>query len=187
MEVIFVHGALVRDGDWWWRPTAALLHEKADIRSRSVALPSCGEAQRHRMSGGLAEDAAALRAVLDDVDSAIVVGHSYGGTVIAEAGQHPAIEHLLYISSYLPEVGESQSTILGGENDPASISDNGSGTLSLANRNLYFPLPVWFEQRAERNSYVIYRDRRHRPARLPHRRGATREGRRCWENRRNRT
>ena len=128
MELIFVHGALVRDGEWWWGPTARLLEERIGIRSRSLALPSCGEGG----PGGLVEDAAALRAALDGVDSAIVVGHSYGGTVIAEAGRHPAAAHLLYISSYLPDIGQAQAAIVGDEPDPVSIGDNGDGTLALA-------------------------------------------------------
>jgi pimeloyl-ACP methyl ester carboxylesterase len=132
MELIFVHGALVRDGLWWWQPTADLLRERTGIRSRAVALPSTGEASPEQRAGGLVADAAALRAELDDVDSAIVVGHSYGGTVIAEAGRHPAVAKLLYISSYLPDVGQSQGAIMSGESDPASIGDNGDGTLGLS-------------------------------------------------------
>jgi pimeloyl-ACP methyl ester carboxylesterase len=132
VELIFVHGALVRDGQWWWQPTADLLLERTGIRSRSVLLPSCGETTPNQVTGGLVADAAALRRELDDVDSAIVVGHSYGGTVIAEAGRHPAVRHLLYISSYLPEVGQSQGLIMSGESDPVSIGDNGDGTLSVS-------------------------------------------------------
>ena len=129
MELIFVHGALVRDGQWWWRPAADLLLERTGIRSRSLALPSCGETSPDQVGGGLVADAAALRSALDEVDSAIVVGHSYGGTVIAEAGEHPAIQHLLYVSSYLPEAGQSQGAIMSGETNPVSIGDNGDGTL----------------------------------------------------------
>ena len=133
MELIFVHGALVRDGQWWWQPTADLLVERTGIRSRALALPSCGETTPGEVSGGLVADAAALRAALDSLqdDSAIVVGHSYGGTVIAEAGRHPAIAHLLYISSYLPEIGQAQAAIMSGESDPVSIGDNGDGTLGV--------------------------------------------------------
>jgi pimeloyl-ACP methyl ester carboxylesterase len=132
MELIFVHGALVRDGEWWWQPTADLLLERTGIRSRAVALPSCGETDAP-IGGGLVADAAALRRELDAVDdSAIVVGHSYGGTVIAEAGQHPAIAHLLYITSYLPDIGQAQGAIMSGESDPVSIADNGDGTLSVS-------------------------------------------------------
>ncbi|MDQ0614584.1 pimeloyl-ACP methyl ester carboxylesterase [Microbacterium sp. W4I4] len=131
MELIFVHGALVRDGQWWWHRTADLLEQRTGVRSRSVALPSCGEGVPEQVSGGLAADAAALRAELDRVDSAIVVGHSYGGTVIAEAGRHPAVEHLLFVSSYLPDIGQSQGAIMSGEADPVSIGDNGDGTLGV--------------------------------------------------------
>jgi pimeloyl-ACP methyl ester carboxylesterase len=81
---------------------------------------------------GLVADAAALRRELDEADSAIVVGHSYGGTVIAEAGQHRAVAHLLYVSSCLPDIGQAQAAIMSGETDPVSIGDNGDGTLSLA-------------------------------------------------------
>ena len=132
MELIFVHGALVRDGQWWWHRTAELLLERTGIRTRAVALPSCGETAPDEVPGGLFADAAALRHELDDVDSAIVVGHSYGGTVIAEAGQHPAVAHLLYVSSYLPDVGQSQGVIMSGESDPVSIGDNGDGTLGVS-------------------------------------------------------
>ena len=132
MELIFVHGALVRDGQWWWQRTADLLLERSGVHSRVVALPSCGETTPEQVDGGLVADAAALRSELDDVDSAIVVGHSYGGTVIAEAGHHPAVAHLLYISSYLPDVGQPQGAIMSGESDPVSIRDNGDGTLGVS-------------------------------------------------------
>jgi pimeloyl-ACP methyl ester carboxylesterase len=132
VELIFVHGALVRDGEWWWQPTADLLRSRTGMRSRAVALPSCGETTPDQIAGGLVADAAALRAALDEVDSAIVVGHSYGGTVIAEAGSHPAIRHLLSVSSYLPDIGQAQAMIMSGEPDPVSIGDNGDGTLSVA-------------------------------------------------------
>jgi pimeloyl-ACP methyl ester carboxylesterase len=131
VEVVFVHGALVRDGSWWWQRTADLLREHSGIQSRAVALPSCRETEPGHGAGGLASDAEALRRELDAVDSAIVVGHSYGGTVIAEAGRHDAVAHLLYVSSYLPDVGQSQSMIMSEESDPVSIGDNGDGTLSV--------------------------------------------------------
>jgi pimeloyl-ACP methyl ester carboxylesterase len=131
VEVVSVHGALVRDGSWWWQRTADLLREHSGIQSRAVALPSCRETEPGHGAGGLASDAEALRRELDAVDSAIVVGHSYGGTVIAEAGRHDAVAHLLYVSSYLPDVGQSQSMIMSEESDPVSIGDNGDGTLSV--------------------------------------------------------
>jgi pimeloyl-ACP methyl ester carboxylesterase len=134
MELIFVHGAMVRDGSWWWQPTAELLFESTGIRSRALELPSCGEAAAEDGTSGLAADAAALRAALDGIDKAadaIVVGHSYGGTVIAEAGAHPAIRNLMYISSYLPDIGPAQGMIMSGEPDPVHVGDNGDGTLGV--------------------------------------------------------
>lgn len=131
MEILFVHGALVRDGAWWWWPTADLLRARTGIRSRAVALTSCGEGPAGHPDGGLVEDAATLRAALDDSDGAIVVGHSYGGTVIAEAGRHDAVAHLLYVSSYLPDVGSVQAGIMSDEPDPVAIGDAGDGALAV--------------------------------------------------------
>ena len=131
MELVFVHGALVRDGAWWWGPTADLLEARTGIRSRALLLPSCGET-RDDPAGGLVADAAALRAALDDAEGgAIVVGHSYGGTVIAEAGAHPAVRHLLLISSYLPDAGVSQGEIMSGETEPVQIAATDDGFLAL--------------------------------------------------------
>jgi pimeloyl-ACP methyl ester carboxylesterase len=131
MEVVFVHGALVRDGAWWWKPTANLLRERTGITSRALAMPSCGETTPDEVRGGLVADAAALRSELDRVDAAIVVGHSYGGTVIAEAGQHPSVSHLLYVSSYLPDIGQAQAMIMSGEPDPVAVGEVGEGLLGV--------------------------------------------------------
>ncbi len=132
-NLVFVHGALVRDGAWWWQRTADLLLERTGIRSRALTLPSCGEVASPAGMIGLAADAAALRGALDEFprSSVIVVGHSYGGTVIAEAGHHTSIARLLYISSYLPDAGQSQGAIMSGESDPVVIGDDGDGTLGV--------------------------------------------------------
>jgi pimeloyl-ACP methyl ester carboxylesterase len=119
-EILFVHGALVRDGAWWWRPVARLVEQATGVRSRAVELPSCEPS-----GGGLVDDAAALHAALDEVGDAVVVGHSYGGTVIAEGADHPAAAHLLYITSYLPDAGQAQGDIVGAESDPVSIAAEG--------------------------------------------------------------
>ena len=148
MDILFVHGALVRDGQWWWRPTAELTEAETGIRSRSLALPSCGErpadgrddvrvgsddgagpdggAGPDSPATGLVADAAALRRALDEASGpgeVIVVAHSYGGTVVAEAGAHPAVAHLLLVSSYLPDVGLSQGAVMSGEADPVPLGD----------------------------------------------------------------
>src|SRR5262249_31402710 len=124
MRVVFVHGACVKDGAWWWHPTAELLAERG-VASETPALPSCGETGERPGAGGpgLAEDVAAVRAVLTASDEpAVVVAHSYSGIVVAEAAAGvAAVRHLLFVTSYLPEVGESLSSF-GGE-EPAPFLD----------------------------------------------------------------
>ncbi|WP_328661135.1 alpha/beta hydrolase [Streptomyces sp. NBC_00334] len=113
MRVVFVHGACVRDGSWWWHRTASVLREHG-ITSVAPALPSCGEGDRPAgpEGPGLPEDVAALRAVLVEGDEQIVVvAHSYGGIVAAEAAAGvETVRHMVLVSSYLPEPGESLST-----------------------------------------------------------------------------
>jgi pimeloyl-ACP methyl ester carboxylesterase len=43
----------------------------------------------------------------------ILVGHSYGGAVITEAGNHPKVAALVYIAGFVPDQGESVETLLG--------------------------------------------------------------------------
>ncbi|WP_354698501.1 hypothetical protein DSM112329_04183 [Paraconexibacter sp. AEG42_29] len=124
MEIVFVHGACVKDGAWWWHRTAELLAGRG-VTSRAAALPSCGEtgATPGPDGPGLPEDVAALRALLAEAkEPTIVVAHSYGGIVAAEAVADVAgIHHLVLISSYLPEVGESLSSF--GSDEPAPFLD----------------------------------------------------------------
>jgi pimeloyl-ACP methyl ester carboxylesterase len=124
MRVVFVHGACVRDGSWWWHPTAAALREHG-IDSVAPALPSCGEGDRPAgpQGPGLAEDTASVRAVLTATDEpTVVVGHSYGGIVAAEAAAGvESVRHLVFVSSYLAEPGESLSTF--GSDTPPPFLD----------------------------------------------------------------
>lgn len=113
MRVVFVHGACVRDGDWWWHLAAEALQEHG-ISSVAPALPSCGEGDRPAgpRGPGLTEDVAAVRAELaGSQEPTVVVGHSYGGIVAAEAAVGvESVRHMVFVSSYLPEPGESLST-----------------------------------------------------------------------------
>ncbi|WP_433855278.1 alpha/beta hydrolase [Streptomyces kronopolitis] len=124
MRVVFVHGACVRDGSWWWHRTAELLRERG-VPSVAPALPSCGETgSSGGVSGpGLPEDVAAVRQVLRAGDEpTVVVAHSYGGVVTAEAASGVAsVRHLVLISSYLPEIGQSLSDF--GDGGPAPFLD----------------------------------------------------------------
>ncbi|HWH20646.1 MAG TPA: alpha/beta hydrolase [Solirubrobacterales bacterium] len=129
-----MHGACVKDGAWWWHPTAELLAERG-VASAAPALPSCGEtgATPDAAGPGLAEDVAAVRAVLAAGDEpTVVVAHSYGGIVTAEAAAGvDAVRHLLLVSSYLPEVGQSLSSFGGEEPAPFLDVDPEGGTFTV--------------------------------------------------------
>lgn len=54
-----------------------------------------------------------MRQVLDAQDGPVVlVGHSYGGAVISEAGTHPKVASLVYVAAFAPDKGESVSTLI---------------------------------------------------------------------------
>ena len=134
MRVVFVHGACVRDGSWWWHRAAALLQERG-VASVAPLLPSCGEAGVPGGAGGpgLAEDVAAVREVLQGSDEAtVVVAHSYGGIVTAEAAAGvDSVRHLLLVSSYLPEVGQTLSDFGDGGPAPFLDVDPAAGTFGV--------------------------------------------------------
>jgi len=135
MRVVFVHGACVRDGSWWWHRTAALLRERG-VPSVAPALPSCGEAGVPGGAGGpgLPEDVAAVRQVLrDGGEPTVVVAHSYGGIVTAEAAAGiGSVRHLLLVSSYLPEAGQSLSDFADGAAPAPFLDvDAGAGTFGV--------------------------------------------------------
>ncbi|MEV1239829.1 alpha/beta hydrolase [Nonomuraea sp. NPDC049750] len=124
MRVVFVHGACVRDGAWWWHRAAGEL-EARGVRSSAPPLPSCGETGDVPSGKGptLEDDVAAVREWLaSDNQPTIVVSHSYGGVVASAAAiELPQVRHLVYIASFLPEVGESLASY--GDGTPAPYLD----------------------------------------------------------------
>lgn len=130
-RILYVHGALVRDGAWWWQPVTDLLSADS-IDSSAVLLPSCGETGTAPTAEGpgLHADAAAVVADLDAHGPALLVVHSYGGTVVSSAAAgRTDVPGILYIDSFLPATGDSQSTLLPG---PAPhIAPGPHGTLTL--------------------------------------------------------
>jgi pimeloyl-ACP methyl ester carboxylesterase len=134
VRAVFVHGACVRDGTWWWSRAAAAL-EPRGISSTAPALPSCGETGAAPGKGGpgLHDDVAAVRAELQrSGEPTVVVAHSYGGIVVAEAAEGiDTVRHLLLISSYLPEPGESLSSFSGPGPAPFLDVDVEGGLLAV--------------------------------------------------------
>ncbi|WKU02891.1 alpha/beta hydrolase [Micromonospora sp. HUAS LYJ1] len=106
MRIVFVHGACVRDGAWWWSRVDALL-AASGTASVAVRLPSCGELPDARQPAGLDDDVEETRRVLRDGGPTILVAHSYGGVVATAAADAGDVRHLVYVSSFLPDVGES--------------------------------------------------------------------------------
>ncbi len=94
-NIVLVHGAWA-DGSGW-RPIYEIL--KADgYNVRIVQNPLTS----------LADDVAATDRVLDRMDGpTILVGHSYGGAVISEAGDHDKVVGLVYVEAFMPDVGET--------------------------------------------------------------------------------
>jgi pimeloyl-ACP methyl ester carboxylesterase len=102
--VVLVHGGFV-DGSGWRGVYEALSAE--NYRTLVVQNPTLS----------LTGDVTATRWVLDNLDSPVIlVGHSYGGAVISEAGTHPAVAALVYIAAFAPDAGESVNTLI---SDPA--------------------------------------------------------------------
>ncbi len=114
--LIFVHGACVRDGAWWWSRMVAPLAERG-IASVAVALPSCGETGEEL--GDLYADVEACRAAIAAAEGPVVLcGHSYGGMVITEAGADDRVAQLLYVTSVMAGSGQSQAELIGAEPAP---------------------------------------------------------------------
>jgi pimeloyl-ACP methyl ester carboxylesterase len=99
-NVVLVHGGFV-DGAGWEPVYRILRKDGYDV---SVV-------QNPTLS--LAGDVAATRRVLSALDGpAILVGHSYGGAVITEAGNDPKAAALVYIAAFAPDRGESVATLI---------------------------------------------------------------------------
>jgi pimeloyl-ACP methyl ester carboxylesterase len=99
-NVVLVHGGFV-DGSGWQGVYDLL---KQDGYNVAVV-------QNPTLS--LEGDVAATRLVIDAQDGPVVlVGHSYGGAVITEAGTNPNVAALVYIAAFAPDEGESVNTLI---------------------------------------------------------------------------
>jgi pimeloyl-ACP methyl ester carboxylesterase len=114
--LIFVHGACVRDADWWWSQMTQPL-AKLGVPTVAVALASCGETGE--TLGDLYDDVQACRQAIAGVDGPVVLcGHSYGGMIITEAGADDRVTQVLYVTSVMPDAGQSQADLVGSEPAP---------------------------------------------------------------------
>jgi len=100
VSVVLVHGGFV-DGSGWDQVYNIL---KKDGYTVSVV---------QNPTSSLADDVAATKRVLSgETKPVILVGHSYGGVVITEAGNDPKVAGLVYIAAFAPDKGESVGSLI---------------------------------------------------------------------------
>jgi pimeloyl-ACP methyl ester carboxylesterase len=98
--IVLVHGGFV-DGSGWQQ-----VHDLLTADGFEVAV-----VQNPTLS--LEDDVAVTRRVIDTQDGPVVlVGHSYGGAVITEAGNHDNVAALVYIAAFAPDKDESVNTLI---------------------------------------------------------------------------
>lgn len=100
-NVVLVHGAWA-DGSSWMGVIPLL--QAAGMKVTAVQIPLTS----------LADDVAATRRALSRQNgSTVLVGHSYGGNVITEAGNDPKVTSLVYVAALAPEPGEDFTALAG--------------------------------------------------------------------------
>jgi len=99
-NIVLVHGGFV-DGSGW--ESVYSLLKKDGYNVAIVQNPTIS----------LAGDVAATKLVINEQDGPVIlVGHSYGGAVITEAGTDPKVVGLVYITAFAPDKGESVNSLI---------------------------------------------------------------------------
>jgi pimeloyl-ACP methyl ester carboxylesterase len=123
VSVVLVHGAFA-DGSDWSRVIPLLQARGVHVTAVQNPLTS------------LADDVAATkRAIAAQPGKVVLVGHSWGGTVITEAGTSDKVAGLVYVSAFAPDVGQSSGELGKGYPTPpglAALSADASGFLHIS-------------------------------------------------------
>ena len=94
-DIVLVHGAFA-DGSSWSKVVTKLQAKGYNVVAVQNPLTS------------FADDVAAAKRAIDQLDGPVLlVGHSYGGMVISEAGKNPKVAGLLYVAALVPEDGQN--------------------------------------------------------------------------------
>lgn len=135
-EVLLVHGAW--HGGWCFDRVTRLLTQ-AGVRTTVLDLPGHGDDPGPFTD--LHGDAARVTTALDRAADVVLLGHSYGGAVITQAGSHPAVRHLVYLAAFPLDLTEScqaaavdEADGLGHDDFPdlgAELASQGDGTTTL--------------------------------------------------------
>nr|WP_314543173.1 alpha/beta hydrolase [uncultured Massilia sp.] len=105
VSIVLVHGAFV-DGSGW-----SAVHALLSARGYEVLVVQHATLT---LDGDVAATGRVIRAARHPV---VLVGHSYGGAVIGEAGDDPKVKALVYLAAFVPDVGESIASL---NDDPAA-------------------------------------------------------------------
>ena len=108
-SIVLIHGGFV-DGSGWQGVYQQLKKDGYDVTV--VQNPTTS----------LADDVAFTKRVIADQKSPVIlVGHSYGGVVVTEAGNDPKVAGLVYITAFAPDAGESVASLIANPPPGASV------------------------------------------------------------------
>src|SRR6266852_3408729 len=125
-DIVIVHGALV-DGSGWRAVHDILVKDGFHVTIVQEPLT------------GLDEDVDATKRIIDQQTGPVVlVGHSYGGSVITDAGADPKVSALVYVAAIQPDAGETSAQLL---SKFAAPNDAMRKTTNRATPDKYFFIP----------------------------------------------
>ena len=144
-NVILVHGAWA-DGSSWSKVIPMLNARGLHVVAVQLPLTS------------LADDAATVkRAIALESGPVVLVGHSYGGAVITEAGNDPKVSALVYVAAFAPDSGQSAGALNAAAVPPAPMGTearpDAEGFLSLTKTGVY---DDFAQDLPEREKAVLY-------------------------------
>src|SRR5687767_4688590 len=130
-NIVFVHGAFA-DGSSWSKVIVQLHAKGYNVVAVQNPLTSFAD-----------DVAAAKRAIAQMEGQVLLVGHSYGGMVISEAGKDPTVAGLLYVAALVPEDGQNVNDVNAAMPPTAvgpefKLSPEGFLSLSLKGINEFF-------------------------------------------------
>src|ERR1700693_1820 len=99
-NIVLVHGGLV-DGSGWKDVYKALKKDGYTVSGAQIPTIS------------VVDDAAVTKRAIATLNGPVIlVGHSYGGVVITEAGNDPKVAGLVYVTAFAPDKGESAASLI---------------------------------------------------------------------------
>jgi pimeloyl-ACP methyl ester carboxylesterase len=128
-NIVLVHGAWVDASGW--KPVYEIL-SKEGFHVSMVQEPETS----------FADDVTAAKRILDLQDGpTLLVGHSYGGSIITEAGVHPKVVGLVYVAAHAPDVGEDEAAL--GKKTPSVLAKT-EGAIKVTPDKFTYLNPVEF-------------------------------------------